>query len=114
MEESPSGGCQLGVRDNDFETWANCPRTHEQEPMNFRAEEYDAGASTRALSRRQASLRTGRKQHTAGQASKIFLLLILNRTLVFVAPPFAKGTYSQAHLYYVLDKKAFKDFNAGR
>jgi hypothetical protein len=42
--------------------------------------------------------------------AKSFLLLILNLTLVFVAPPFAKGTYSQAHLYYVLDRKALNFF----
>jgi hypothetical protein len=38
------------------------------------------------------------------------LLLILNLTLVFGTPPFAKGTYGQAHLYYVLDRKALNFF----
>ena len=35
MEEPPSGGCQLGDRGNNFETWADCPETHEQEPMKL-------------------------------------------------------------------------------
>jgi hypothetical protein len=71
MEESPSGGCQLGVRDNDFETWANCPRTHEQEPMNFRAEEYDAGAPA-TFEIHHTNQREEEKNRTAGQASKSF------------------------------------------
>jgi hypothetical protein len=77
--------------------------------MNFRAEEYDAGAPE-TFGIHHTNQREEEKNWTAGQASKIFLLLILNLTLVFVAPPFAKGTYSQAHSYYVLDRKALNFF----
>jgi 16S rRNA G966 N2-methylase RsmD len=55
-----------------------------------------------------------RQRNTAGQASKPFFFLILNFTLVFVAPPFTKGIQSQAHLYYVSDRKAVNTIKAGR
>jgi hypothetical protein len=33
MEKPPSGGCQLGDRSSNFETWADRAGAHEQEPM---------------------------------------------------------------------------------
>jgi hypothetical protein len=52
-----------------------------------------------------------KKEETAGQASK---RQILNSTLVLLRRRLNKGIQSRAHLYYVIDRKAFKTIKAVR
>jgi hypothetical protein len=78
MEESPSGGCHLGDKSSDTETWAHCVGAHGQEPMKY--------FETRSMMQEHHSLvkraSAWTRERQLDQPANFFL----NFTLRFVAP----------------------------
>jgi hypothetical protein len=87
MEESPSGGCQLGDRGSDFETWADCTGAHGQEPMkSFEPRSMMQEHRTP----HQASQRVEKETIQLDKPANLFEFFDLG----IVAPPFNKGIQS--------------------